>query len=117
MRSPLAYTLTVIGFGALLTTSVNLPADSLVDPTRPPNTIPAAVDESEEVEEGLMLTSILVSPGRKVAVISGVSVTEGQLVRGARVLEIQPFSVRVFADNGVRTLRLSGDPIKSSVDE
>jgi len=64
-------------------------AQALTDPTRPPSAS-SALSASQAAEEtaGTQLQSILMSSGRKVAVINGTMVPLGGMVGEARVIRI-----------------------------
>ncbi|MCA1799202.1 MAG: hypothetical protein LC632_07005 [Xanthomonadaceae bacterium] len=58
-----------------------------------------------------MLESTLVSADRRFAVINGETVTVGDRVRGARVMQIDVYAVRLRTADGMVELTLSGtDP-------
>jgi hypothetical protein len=58
------------------------------------------------------LTAIVVSPTRRVAVIDGVPVRVGDEVGAARVIEIEPLSVRLRGPDGEIVLSIAGAPVK-----
>lgn len=62
-------------------------AQALTDPTRPPSALPGSPAAPEETR-GAQLQSILLSSGRKVAVINGAMVPLGGMVGEARVVRI-----------------------------
>jgi len=62
----------------------------LQDPTRP-----ASFSSSASVDATLTLESVLLGPERKVAVINGKVVAEGDSVSGAQVIAIGKNSVRL----------------------
>jgi MSHA biogenesis protein MshK len=82
----------------------------LADPTRPPGFggEAAAIRPSAP----LIVTSILVSSGRKIAVIDGRSVKVGDSIGGARILEIAPDTVVVRTRTGTAELRLALPSVK-----
>lgn len=74
-----------------LLTVLSLPAlaEVLADPTRPPPNWQAGPARTAAAEQGgPKLTSILVSRSRRVAVIDGVSLSEGQSANGVTVVHI-----------------------------
>jgi len=80
-------------------------AQTLPDPTRPP----ASLTQPSEVAadtDGPVLQSILVSPQRRVAVISGRTVQEGDTIGNARVVRITDTQVFLRSGNETRVLRL-----------
>jgi MSHA biogenesis protein MshK len=83
---------------------------SIPDPTQPAG-IPAAADADVEERE-VELTSILVSGDRRIAVINGQLVREGERVDGIAVRRIEPHAVQLDGADGAFTLRLSGAAVK-----
>jgi len=77
----------------LLTAGPLHAATALHDPTRPPSHGGAWVEEAKPKEPDWVLTSTLISPGRRLAIIDGRAVSEGDEVSGARVLQITPGGV------------------------
>ncbi len=75
----------------------------LVDPTRPP-AVPGGAPDPAEPRRGL--TSILVSPERRLATIDGETVRVGDRVQGGRVLAISPTTVRLAGPDGPLDLTL-----------
>lgn len=62
-------------------------AQGMVDPTRPPGALPAAA-EGAVATSGPVLQSVMLSPGRKVAVISGEMVVLGGSYGSARLVKL-----------------------------
>lgn len=84
-------------------------AEVLVDPTRPPTAlIPAHVLAAGETT-GPVLQSVLVSRGRRIAIISGKEVREKEKFNGARVVRISDTEVILRNGRQVQTLRLFPD--------
>lgn len=80
---------------------------SLVDPTRPPAHaagVEASGGGDSEVEPRIQ--SILLSPGRKLAVIDGETVRLGAKHRGATVVSITPTQVVLKEGDSRRVLKL-----------
>jgi MSHA biogenesis protein MshK len=92
-------------------------AAALNDPTRPPNrslsTTSAGITASPASR--LELTSILVAPERRVAVINGRAVQVGERIGAYRVIAIQFDAVRVKNDNRMISLTLKHGDVKKSV--
>lgn len=85
-----------------------LPVAALQDPTRPPGagrSVAAPVPERT-----LSLDSILIGAGRRVAVIEGEALTEGQSVDGIRVVRIHSNRVVVMDQGAERVLYLDTLP-------
>jgi MSHA biogenesis protein MshK len=81
-------------------------ADVLADPTRPPaNWQPEPTQAGAQKPGAPQLTSILVSHSRRVAVIDGVSLSEGETANGLTVVHID----KSWVDARVRdtSIRLS----------
>ncbi len=79
--------------GGLLAASAHLAhADGVGDPTRP--WMGAAAPKVETVD-AFRVTAIVISGSRRVAVINGRSVTRGDALGDARVIDIQPSQVRL----------------------
>ena len=92
------------------------PAAELGDPTRPSyvveNKAPNAPRKAAwEVE------SIIVSPGRRVAVINGRTVSVDDWIGGARVREILPYEVRLEHKGEIRTITLIPTRVKNPATE
>lgn len=82
-------------------------AQGLTDPTRPPAALRNAQDgEAQSAFSGPVLQSVLVSPGRKVAIISGKTVKLGEKYGDARVTKITESEVTLKGAHGVQILKL-----------
>lgn len=90
--------------------SFPLRAAELIDPTRPPRGAETPPPTREAAtRSGWTLESTLVAPDRRVAVINGELVTEGESIGGARVVEIRKLEVLVQTRLGPVILRLLPD--------
>ncbi len=89
-----------------------LPGSALIDPTRPASYGQAAAAHASESRRGWTLDSTLVAPDRRVAVINGKRVSEGESVDGARIIEIRKLDVLIQADGRRITLQLLPDIVK-----
>ncbi len=79
------------------------------DPTRPPRAAVAA----EKVDRGSWtLSSVLVSPARRVALLNGRAVQEGALIDGARVVAIEAGRVRLRQNRQEFSVALQNARIK-----
>lgn len=85
-------------------TAAGLSTPGLSDPTRPPGTSAGA--ENNDGGAG-QLQSVILSGGRKLAIIDGVTYKVGERVGDARVLSIDAEVVRLRDAQGIRVLRLS----------
>lgn len=83
-------------------------AFALQDPTRPPEAAGAVVQSAPE--RALVLDSILFSRDRRVAVIEGEALREGQGFDGVRVIRIHQDRVLVSDNGRERVLRLERLP-------
>lgn len=86
MRKPIHWMLAV----ATVAAEAGAQAQALTDPTRPPSAsaIPSGSPVAQDEATGTRLQSILLSSGRKVAVINGVMVPLGGMVGEARLIRI-----------------------------
>ena len=85
----------------------------LDDPMRPPG--PRTQEPTPSAGEriaGLNLTSTVVAPNRRIAVIDGRRLRIGDAVAGARIVAIEPAAVRLRAEGRSYTLRLLPQTIK-----
>lgn len=94
------------------------------DPTRPTKGTVFGSAGSEQVKSkgkgkqikvssaSLALTSTIVSPGRRTAIINGKTVTKGDKINGAVILGIFPASVKIKKNNKVSVLDMSSREIK-----
>ena len=97
----------------LLWQTVPVAAGSMADPTRPSRlTTHPAQQTSGTVASSWVLNSTLVSPYRRVAVINGVHVSEGETVGNATVLQIRKLDVDIQASGKRITLPLLPDIVK-----
>ncbi|SFR60067.1 MSHA biogenesis protein MshK [Marinobacter gudaonensis] len=94
--------------GLVMVASLSGPAVALQDPTRPP--AGDQVVSTPQPERTLVLDSILYSQDRRVAVIEGKALTEGQRFDGVRVIRIYHDHVRVSDSGRERVLYLEGLP-------
>ncbi len=86
-------------------------AQSLPDPTEPTST--ASVRGPGPAKPvAWILESTLVAEDRRIATINGSTLMVGDTVAGARVLEIEPFAVRLRTADGIIELSLSDDDPK-----
>lgn len=90
-----------------------LQAGALQDPTRPTRTaLFQSPTASRPVADKWTLNSTLVASDRRVAVINGTYVSEGESVDGAKVLRISKTSVLIQAAGRQTTLQLIPDTLK-----
>lgn len=85
-------------------------AETFADPTRPP-AIPTTIPGGGETAAtaGPVLQSVLVSPGRRVAIISGQTVKVGDKYGDAVVVEIAEGEVVLRSGRELRRLKLFPD--------
>jgi MSHA biogenesis protein MshK len=84
---------------ALIAAGQALALENLPDPTRPPASLHAGASTTSSAPAEPVLQSVLISPGRKVAVISGETVQVGDRIGDARVVRIAEGEV-VLAHGG-----------------
>ena len=88
-------------------------AQPLPDPTLRTSMVRAATATS--APSRWTLQSTLIAADRRVAVINGETVTVGSTINGARVLEINPYGVRLRTAGGAIELTLTGaDPKRAA---
>ncbi len=84
----------------------------LGDPTRPPDVSTVAVESPESGDAPFRVSTILIAPGRKVAIVNGSRVEVGDEVGGATVSEINAQAVLLEMTGEEFELRISGQPVK-----
>jgi MSHA biogenesis protein MshK len=82
--------------------------EQLSDPTRPPGTQIAAKRAGTKAAPRWILSSTLIAPTRRLAIINGKTVTVGEKVGGAEVMRIEP--ARVSLQEGGKQLVLKLAP-------
>lgn len=93
-------------------TATGAPAGVFVDPTRPPS--PAAgVPGGDKSAQSRTLQSVLIAPGRSVAVVDGEMVRVGSWLGDARVVKIDESGVVLRGSGRTETLRLLPDVKKT----
>jgi hypothetical protein len=98
---------------ALLVKTTSGMANALADPTRPSYpALPSTQHISGPVSSNWHLNSTLVSPHRRVAVINGIHVSEGESVANATVLKIRKLDVVIQVSGQRITLPLLPDIVK-----
>ena len=87
-------------------------ADELRDPTRPLRFVQAVNSNGQEIK--LELNSILVGPNRKIAIINGQSLVQGQKLKGTnyQLVSIQKNSVTLTSGEARRTLTMVESRVK-----
>lgn len=106
MAQPLKFLLAHVGV-LLFAASGNALGTALVDPTRPPEAF------SQPVEDGIaaskdkpVLQSVIISSGRKVAIISGETVPLGGSFGSSRLVKITETEAVLRQGNEAQVLRL-----------
>ncbi len=84
----------------------------LGDPTRPPDISTVSVESLESGDAPFRVSSILMAPGRKVAIVNESRVEVGDAVGGATVIEINAQAVLLEMTGEEFELRISGQPVK-----
>lgn len=105
--------MTLIAF----TATPALMAETLADPMRPPSAAsPGAVNGSKKAVQYYHLSSILISPGHRSAIINGKRVSVGERIGRARVTEIRGNEVTLSIAGKTRKLTLIPLSIKKPVE-
>lgn len=74
-------------------------AKTLHDPTRPPVTQISTTQQNKNNTLQWQLSAILISAERRIATINGIIVRQGELIQGAKVLDIQAVTVTLKKQN------------------
>jgi hypothetical protein len=82
----------------------------LHDPTRP------ADFNTDSAFDSSPLTAIIIAPDRKIAVVYGKTVKEGDQVGNSKVISIEENKVQLKSPDGIVTLRLVEKQVKKAVD-
>jgi MSHA biogenesis protein MshK len=92
----------------LTATATFAAAASLPDPTQPPAALIAAGNGNDEgmAVQQPVLQSVMISPARRVAIISGQTVALGGLYQGARLVRISETEVVLRSGNETQMLKL-----------
>lgn len=93
---------------ALFTAASFASAENMPDPTRPPASL-GVVQEGNAaapVSSGPVLQSVLISPWRRIAIISGQTVAVGDKFGEARIVKISEGEVVLRNGNELQTLKL-----------
>ncbi len=94
----------------MLATTTLVFAETLLDPTRPPATLGLSQEGNASVPAtGPVLQSVLIAPGRKVAIISGQTVKLGEKFGDSRVVSITESEVILRSGKVSKTLKLFPD--------
>ena len=83
-------------------------ASDLIDPTRPPASLGIfrGDDGGVDIDSGPILQSVLISPGRRIAIISGHAVQVGEKVGDATVVKIADDEVTMRSGTKMETLKI-----------
>ncbi|MCK4743425.1 MAG: hypothetical protein KAT25_06375 [Sulfuriflexus sp.] len=88
----------------------------LDDPTRPANIANVVSSSTDAVTSSWDLSSILVSPQRRVAIINGKTVKSGETLAGAKVVMINETSVKLKYRGEIILLKLFSHSVKTARD-
>ena len=83
---------------------------ALRDPTRPATFVP-----DKPAASNFTLTSILVSPDRRIAIINGQSVQINDTIQGGKVIDITPEAVLLKSGDTIYSLQLINDVIRQPI--
>lgn len=100
---------------AAICTATSVFAQALRDPTRPPSFSESAREGEPRASHGPVLQSVIVSGGRKIALIDGRTYTVGAKVGEARLIAISGAEVTLRESGGNKVLRLTPDAQKTTV--
>ena len=87
-------------------------ASDLVDPTRPSYVVSGTAAHAESVRKKYRLNSVLVGELRRMAVINGQRVREGEWVGEAKVTRINKSGVTLLVQDSAVNIALSAHDIK-----
>lgn len=104
MSKALVYPLILLLGGALLANSAVAADDDFSDPMRPPSA--RVYKRSQQTVEHYYLSSILISPDHRSAIINGRRVGVGDRIGSARVKQIQGNQVTISVAGSTRVLTL-----------
>ena len=104
----------IVGLSLLVAISQSVQAQ-LDDPTRPANAS-NTVSSATKVTSSWDLSSILVSPQRSIAIINGKTVESGEVLDGARVIEVNKTSVKLRYRGEIMLLKLFPHSVKTARD-
>lgn len=94
-------------------------AADLPDPTRPPAAAAVVEGVAAAIEQQPVLQSVIISPTRRVAIISGQTVALGAMYRGARLVKVSEGEAVLRDGKEIQTLKLFPDlqkqPLSGSV--
>jgi len=97
----------VIGFSMLLAGAQAAAQQGLLDPTRPPTVAPSPQATAERAAPpGPLLQSVLLAPGRKIAVINGEPIALGEKLGEATLVRITETEVVLKHGREMRVLKL-----------
>ena len=107
LSGALAATMWLAAAGAQAQAPSGAQGSALSDPTRPPGVAPAGSGGvADEAPAGRRLQSVLLSGGRKLAVIDGVTVPLGGMVGDARLVKISETEVTLKTGDETEILKL-----------
>lgn len=101
----------------LLYAGLALMAHAYEDPTRPPDFAGTGADAQQLNVPAWQLSSILISPERRLAVINGQTVRQGEQIGNTRVIWISATEVTLRNSTETFTVKLLSLPIKSVSDK
>lgn len=106
----------MIALGMLLASSAQVAAQKgLIDPTRPPTVAPTPQATAAAEPPGPELQSVLLAPGRKIAVINGETVALGEKLGEATLVRVSETEVVLKHGREMRVLKLYPSVEKSPV--
>jgi MSHA biogenesis protein MshK len=101
----------------LLLSGLPLIAAALEDPTRPPGFVGGANGAKQSQAPIWQVSSILISKDRRIAVVNGKTVRQGDLVDSARVIRISTTAVTLRTSVETFTVKLLPAQVKSVLEK
>lgn len=98
-----------LALAGMMVLSATAIAETLGDPTRPPAALIPAQSASATAHAAPALQSVLISHGRRIAIINGKEVRVNDLYNGARVVKILESEVVLRNGRDVQVLKLFPD--------
>lgn len=110
---PLLPPLLLIAAFLLLGADPEPPKAELVDPTRPPDFSAKAITSATGAQ-GLKLTATYIYPHRRMAIINGSIVKEGDQIDGFTITTITPYTVELVGSQNNKEILQLVKPVKQS---
>jgi len=102
-------------FGLTIICHINAQAETLIDPTMPPDAQYRQQRAGTKAAPEWVLTSTIIASARRLATINGKTVSVGDRVGGARVIRIEPTQVALRQNHRDIVVALSPRDFKRNV--